>query len=78
MLIKNVEKEPEVGLFGGLPRAFPDVEPLLVGQAEETAGPCLLRERVFSLDTGVTAERGSADIMASAGRFSLETMADCG
>lgn len=65
MLNENVEKEPEADLFGGLPRAFPDAEVLLVGQAEETASPCLLLERFFSPDTGVTADRGSADTRVS-------------
>lgn len=67
MFSENVEKEPEADLFGGLPRGFPDAEALLVGQAEETAGPCLLLERLFSPDTGVTADRGSTDTRASEG-----------
>jgi len=64
----NVEKEPDVGgLPGGLPRLFPFDEPLLLGQAEETAGPCLRRERFFSPVDGVMAERGSTDMRASDG-----------
>lgn len=58
-------KDPDDGLLGGLPRLFPLDELLLVGQADETAGPCLRLARVFSPEDGVTAERGSADMMIS-------------
>jgi hypothetical protein len=64
----KVENEPDVeALLGGLPRPFPAIAPLLFGQADDTAGPCRRRARVFSPDDGVTAERGSADMIASEG-----------
>ena len=65
----KVEKEPDDDpLFGGLPRPFPADKPLLFGQADETAGPCRLLERLFSPVDGVTADRGSAEMRTSDGR----------
>jgi hypothetical protein len=64
--------------LGGLPRPFPVTDPLLLGQAEDTAGPCRRLARVFSPDDGVTAERGSADMSASEGCVPLGRIADCG
>lgn len=56
-----MENGPETTpLCGGLPRVFPVIEALLFGQAEETAGPCRLRDRDFSPEDGSIAERGSA------------------
>lgn len=54
----NVEKGPSVTdrLLGGLPRNFPEVLLLLLGQAEETAGPCRRLDREVE---GVIADRGS-------------------
>lgn len=45
--------------LGGRPRILPAIDPAVLGQAEETAGPCLLRPRDFSAVEGVNAERGS-------------------
>lgn len=42
-------------LLGGRPRSFPVEEALLLGQAEDTAGPWRRRERGFELE-GVTAD----------------------
>jgi len=57
-------------LLGGLPRSFPLEELLLLGQADDTAGPCRRRDRDFEVD-GVTADWGSSN-GNSGGR------ADCG
>jgi hypothetical protein len=46
-------------LLGGRPRSFPVEEALLLGQAEDTAGPWRRRERGFALD-GVMADCGSS------------------
>ena len=43
-------------LLGGLPRNFPVDEALLLGQAEDTAGPCRLLARGFELEEGVMAD----------------------
>jgi hypothetical protein len=72
-----VENEPDVaGLLGGLPRLLPLDEPLLFDQADETAGPCLRRERLFSLVDGVMADRGSTDTTESDGWFPRGIIAD--
>jgi hypothetical protein len=42
-------------LLGGRPRSFPVEELLLLGQADDTAGPCRRRDLGFALD-GVTAD----------------------
>ena len=57
----NVTKGPSrtERLLGGRPRSFPVEEALLLGQAEETAGPCRRRERGFELE-GVMADCGSS------------------
>lgn len=46
-------------LLGGRPRSLPVDEPVLLGQAEDTAGPCLRRDRALDVD-GVTADCGSS------------------
>ena len=62
-LTGNEEKGPEtVPRLGGRPRVFP-LLPLLLGQAEETAGPWRRLGRVFSPEDSEMVERGSAGWM---------------
>ena len=60
-LAGNVTKGPSRTdrLLGGRPRSFPVEEALLLGQADDTAGPWRRRERTFELE-GVIADCGSS------------------
>ena len=78
-LAGNEENGPSVESprFGGRPR-FPVDEAPLLGQADDTAGPCRRRLRLLSRVDGVTADRGSVESTPSLGLLVLGTTADWG
>lgn len=62
-------------LPGGLPRSFVLAEGLLLGHADDTAGPCFRRDR--DRDVGVMADLGSSTAMF-VGPEVLVSIADIG